>query len=61
MKKKILLLFAAAGLVSLQLASAQTKGSYEMTVSGVKVIVQPSGNDIVEIQTIIKGGVQNYP
>jgi predicted Zn-dependent peptidase len=24
------------------------------------VIVQPSGNQIVEIQTIIKGGVQNY-
>ena len=32
-----------------------------MTVNGVKVIVQPSGNDIVEIQTVIKGGVQNYP
>ena len=32
-----------------------------MTVDGVKVIVQPSGNDIVEIQTVIKGGVQNYP
>jgi len=61
MKKKILILFAAAGLLSLQLASAQTKGSYDMTVNGVKVIVQPSGNNIVEIQTIIKGGVQNYP
>jgi len=34
---------------------------YEMTINGVKVIVQPSGNDIVVIQTIIKGGVQNYP
>lgn len=43
-------------------ALAQQKGeAYEMTVSGVKVIVQPSGNDIVEIQTVIKGGVQNYP
>lgn len=42
-------------------ATAQKKGdAYEMTVSGVKVIVQPSGNQIVEIQTIIKGGVQNY-
>ncbi|MBS1599677.1 MAG: insulinase family protein [Bacteroidetes bacterium] len=40
---------------------AQAKDPYEMTVSGVKVIVQPSGNEIVEIQTIIKGGVQNYP
>lgn len=32
-----------------------------MLIDGVKVIVQPSGNEIVEIQTIIKGGVQNYP
>ena len=32
-----------------------------MVVDSVKVIVQPSGNDIVEIQTIIKGGVWNYP
>lgn len=60
MKTKIFILFAAAGLFSLQIAKAQTK-AYEMTVSGVKVIVQPSGNGIVEIQTVIKGGVQNYP
>ena len=40
---------------------AQKKSAYDMTVDGVKVIVQPSGNQIVEIQTIIKGGVQNYP
>ena len=32
-----------------------------MTVNGVKVIVQPSGNEIVEIITVFKGGVQNYP
>jgi len=42
------------------LAEAQKKAAYETTVSGVKVIVQPSDNNIVEIQTIIKGGVQNY-
>jgi zinc protease len=41
-------------------ASAQKGEAYEMTVNGVKVIVQPSGNQIVEIQTVIKGGVQNY-
>ena len=35
-------------------------GAYEMNINGVKVIVQPSGNEIVVIQTIIKGGVQNY-
>ncbi len=60
MKKKILILFISAGLFGLQLAKAQQK-AYEMMVNGVKVIVQPSGNDIVEIQTVIKGGVQNYP
>jgi len=39
---------------------AQKQQPYEMMIDGVKVIVQPSGNEIVEIQTIIKGGVQNY-
>ncbi len=40
---------------------AQMGKPYEVMVNGVKVIVQPSGNEIVEILTIIKGGVQNYP
>lgn len=40
---------------------AQNKPAYEMTVNGVKVIVQPSGNEIVQILTVFKGGVQNYP
>jgi zinc protease len=40
---------------------AQNKPAYEITVNGVKVIVQPSGNEIVEILTVFKGGVQNYP
>lgn len=39
---------------------AQSGKPYDMLVNGVKVIVQPSGNDIVVIQTILKGGVQNY-
>jgi zinc protease len=43
------------------LLPAQTGEPYDMTINGVKVIVQPSGNDIVVIQTLIKGGVQNYP
>jgi zinc protease len=46
-------------LISITL-NAQQKDAYAMNVDGVKVIVQPGGNDIVEIQTIIKGGVQNY-
>ena len=40
--------------------AAQNNQPYEMMVGGVKVIVQPSGNEIVVIQTAIKGGVQNY-
>jgi zinc protease len=55
--KNILLLLTAA--LPLGLA-AQMGEPYELTVSGVKVIVQPSGNEIAVIKTIIKGGVQNY-
>jgi predicted Zn-dependent peptidase len=40
---------------------AQNKPAYDMTVNGIKVIVQPSGNEIVEVLTVFKGGVQNYP
>jgi zinc protease len=58
MKKYIIALLVAAAIGNT--AKAQ-KQAYETTVDGVKVIVQPSGNDIVEVQTIIKGGVQNYP
>ena len=43
------------------LSTAQEKQPYEMLVDGVKVIVKPSNNEIAVIQTIIKGGVQNYP
>jgi predicted Zn-dependent peptidase len=41
-------------------AMAQMGKAYDMTINGVKVIVQPSGNEIISIQTAIKGGVQNY-
>lgn len=40
---------------------AQDKKAYDMTINGVKVIVVPSGNEIVQIALVIKGGVQNYP
>ena len=53
-------LWAALFVLIAVTASAQKGDAYEMTVNGVKVIVQSSGNEIVEIQTIIKGGVQNY-
>ena len=42
-------------------ANAQDTKPYEITVNGVKVIVVPSGNDIVQVDLVVKGGVQNYP
>ena len=57
MKKYIFSLLALT--ITISAAKAQHK-AYEIMVDGVKVIVQPSGNEIVEIQTVIKGGVQNY-
>lgn len=60
MKKNMFLLLITASIFSINAANAQNE-PYETMVDGVKVIVQPSGNDIVEIQTVIKGGVQNYP
>jgi zinc protease len=57
MKLPTLLMLAAFIPVAV---SAQKTAAYEMNINGVKVIVQPSGNEIVVIQTVIKGGVQNY-
>lgn len=54
------LLFLMVIICSSQNVIAQKSAAYEMMVDGVKVIVQPGNNDIVEIQTVIKGGVQNY-
>jgi len=51
----------ASALLSLSTFAQSKKAPYDMTIQGVKVIVQPSGNEIVEIKTLIKGGVQNYP
>src|SRR4051794_10222933 len=47
-------------LASIGQANGQKKEPYEMMIDGVKVIVQPVNNEIVQIQTVIKGGVQNY-
>ena len=60
MKKYVFTLLIAAAFGNIKTAQAQQK-AYDFMVDGVKVIVQPSGNDIVEVQTIIKGGVANYP
>lgn len=54
----IVILIVAVLPIGLQ---AQTSQAYEMMVNGVKVIVQPSGNEIIVVQTIVKGGVENYP
>jgi len=53
------ILILVAGLVPFNLLAQ--KDPYDMMINGVKVIVRPSGNNIVVIQTVIKGGVQNYP
>ncbi|MHB8209456.1 M16 family metallopeptidase [Mucilaginibacter sp.] len=60
MKKYIYTLLIVSAIGSIKPAMAQKK-AYETTVDGVKVIVQPSGNDIIEIQTVIRGGVDSYP
>ncbi|MEO5561852.1 MAG: pitrilysin family protein [Chitinophagaceae bacterium] len=60
--KKIVQYIAILTFISVpSMLMAQGSKPYDMMVNGVKVIVQPSGNDIVVIQTVIKGGVQNYP
>jgi zinc protease len=41
-------------------AQAQENKPYEMMVNGVKVVVVPSGNEIIQIDMVIKGGLQNY-
>lgn len=46
MKKYVFTLLIAAAIGNIKTVQAQNK-AYETTVSGVKVIVQPSGNDIV--------------
>ncbi|MEO6961154.1 MAG: pitrilysin family protein [Puia sp.] len=62
MQPMIQIFFSSLFFLALTLESpAQTGNPYEMTVNGIKVIVQPSGNEIVEIRTILKAGVQNYP
>ncbi|HUQ97079.1 MAG TPA: pitrilysin family protein [Chitinophagaceae bacterium] len=55
--KKIL---AGLLLFSAGMTHAQTSKPYDMVVNGVKVIVVPSGNEIVQIDLVQKGGVQNY-
>jgi zinc protease len=60
MKKLIQYIIIAAAAILPAPLFAQMGEAYEMNINGVKVIVQPSGNEIVEVLTIIKGGVQNY-
>ena len=57
---KKIFFYVLTGLIP-SIVFAQMGKPYEMNINGVKVIVQPSGNEIVEIVTVIKGGVQNYP
>lgn len=52
-------IFSALTIICLN-AFPQSGQPYEMMIEGVKVVVQPGGNEIIEIQTVFKGGVQNY-
>lgn len=58
--KRILLLIIIASTIPLIGIAQKKQQPYDMLINGVKVIVYPSGNEIVVIQTVIKGGVQNY-
>jgi len=62
-RKSLIKIFSGAAMLAIPFmpSFAQNKPAYEMKVNGVKVIVQPSGNEIVEVLTVFKGGVQNYP
>jgi len=60
MKKTIQYIASYLLLVGPLASFGQTDKAYDMNINGVKVIVQPSGNEIAVVQTIIKGGVQNY-
>ena len=61
MKKMIQHIAIYVAIAAPAIGLAQTDKAYDMNINGVKVIVQPTGNEIVVIQAIIKGGVQNYP
>lgn len=60
MKKIFQFISSAFALLLCIILNAQSGNAYDMMINGVKVIVKPSGNEIVVIQTVIKGGVQNY-
>lgn len=61
MRKNLQYIFLLLTLIAPAMLSAQPDKSYDMIIDGVKIIVHPSGNEIVVVQTVIKGGVQNYP
>src|SRR5262245_39273715 len=61
MKKIIQYIIVVITVVFSSATYAQMGEAYDTTINGVKVIVQPNDNGIIVIQTIIKGGVENYP
>ncbi|HEV8285934.1 MAG TPA: pitrilysin family protein [Chitinophagaceae bacterium] len=60
MKKILSIAIICLASIPILLKAQNNKQPYDMMVNGIKVIVYPSGNEIVVIQTVIKGGVQNY-
>jgi zinc protease len=61
MKKLIYTFALISAASSLTQVQAQQHPAYDMMIDGVKVIVQPSGNNIVQVETMLRGGVLNYP
>jgi zinc protease len=53
-------IFTCLLVLSAMVAGAQDNKPYQVMINGVKVIVIPSGNEIVQVDLVIKGGVQNY-
>jgi predicted Zn-dependent peptidase len=53
-------IFSCFLLLAAVAVNAQESKPYDMTINGVKVIVVPSGNEIIQMDLVIKGGVQNY-
>src|SRR4051794_9789696 len=53
-------IFICLLVLTTMVAGAQNNKPYQMMINGVKVIVVPSGNEIVQVDLVIKGGVQNY-
>src|SRR5690242_1177900 len=54
-------IFFSSFMLTAIIAWSQNNKPYDVMINGVKVIVVPSGNEIMQVDMVFKGGVQNYP